>query len=158
MSEESAQPAPLRSHDRRLWMVGNAHIDPVWLWRWTEGYQEVRATFQSAVDRLDEYDEFIFSATSAQFFAWVEEHDPELFATIASRIAEGRFHVFGGWWVECDTNRPCGESLVRQALYGQHYLHEKFGVLAREGGNVDSFGHNAGLPQLLVKSGLGAYV
>ena len=32
-------------------MIGNAHIDPVWLWQWPEGYQEVRATFQSAIDR-----------------------------------------------------------------------------------------------------------
>ena len=30
----------------RLHMVGNAHIDPVWLWQWPEGYQEVRATFR----------------------------------------------------------------------------------------------------------------
>ena len=34
-------------------MIGNAHIDPVWLWQWPEGYQEARATFQSAVDRLE---------------------------------------------------------------------------------------------------------
>ena len=27
-------------------MIGNAHIDPVWLWQWPEGYQEVRATFR----------------------------------------------------------------------------------------------------------------
>ena len=29
-------------------MIGNSHIDPVWLWQWPEGYQEVRATFRSA--------------------------------------------------------------------------------------------------------------
>ena len=34
-------------------MIGNAHIDPVWLWQWPEGYQEVRATFQSAIDRIE---------------------------------------------------------------------------------------------------------
>ena len=28
--------------------IPNAHIDPVWLWQWQEGYQEVRATFRSA--------------------------------------------------------------------------------------------------------------
>ena len=36
---------------RTLHMIGNAHIDPVWLWQWPEGYQEVRATFRSAIDR-----------------------------------------------------------------------------------------------------------
>ena len=29
-------------------MIGNAHLDPVWLWQWQEGDQEAKATFQSA--------------------------------------------------------------------------------------------------------------
>ena len=28
-----------------LHMIGNAHIDPVWLWRWQEGFHEVRGVF-----------------------------------------------------------------------------------------------------------------
>src|SRR5690606_41769309 len=32
-------------------MIGQAHLDPVWLWRWTEGRAEALATSQSAVDR-----------------------------------------------------------------------------------------------------------
>ena len=37
---------------RSLDMVGNAHLDAVWLWPWQEGYAEVRATIRSALDRL----------------------------------------------------------------------------------------------------------
>jgi alpha-mannosidase len=143
---------------RLLHMIGNAHIDPVWLWQWPEGYQEVRATFQSAIDRLDEYPDFVFTCDSSLFFAWVEESDPELFERIRERIAEGRFQVIGGWWVEPDCNIPCGESLVRQALYGQRYLHEKFGITATIGANIDSFGHNASIPQILQRSGCDSYV
>src|SRR5947207_13658373 len=33
-------------------MIGNSHIDPVWPWQWPEGYQEVRATFRSALDPI----------------------------------------------------------------------------------------------------------
>jgi alpha-mannosidase len=36
-------------------MIGNAHIDPVWLWRWQEGVDEALATFRSAADRCEEY-------------------------------------------------------------------------------------------------------
>ncbi|HZN17643.1 MAG TPA: glycoside hydrolase family 38 C-terminal domain-containing protein [Micromonosporaceae bacterium] len=139
-------------------MIGNAHIDPVWLWQWPEGYQEVRATFQSAIDRMDEYPEFIFTCDSVCYLAWVEESDPELFAAIGKRIAEGRWQVVGGWWVEPDCNLPSGESFVRQALYGQRYLHERFGVIATVGANLDPFGHNASLPQLLRKSGMDSYL
>jgi alpha-mannosidase len=143
---------------KRVHMIGNAHIDPVWLWQWPEGYQEVRATFQSAVDRLDEYPDFVFTCDSSLFFAWVEESDPELFARIREKIAEGRFQVVGGWWVEPDCNIPGGESFVRQALYGQRYLRERFGITATTGANLDSFGHNATIPQILAKSGCDSYV
>jgi alpha-mannosidase len=139
-------------------MIGNAHIDPVWLWQWPEGYQEVRATFQSAVDRLDEYPGFVFTCDSSLFFEWVEESDPELFARIRAHVADGRFQIVGGWWVEPDCNLPSGESFVRQALYGQRYLHDTFGVTATVGANIDSFGHNASIPQILAKSGCDAYV
>jgi alpha-mannosidase len=139
-------------------MIGNAHIDPVWLWQWPEGYQEVRATFASAIERMKEYPEFIFTCDSVLYLAWVEEHDPDLFAAIGERIAEGRWQQVGGWWIEPDCNLPAGESFVRQALYAQRYLREKFGVTSTVGCNVDPFGHNASLPQILRKSGMDAYV
>ena len=44
-----------------------------------------------------------------------------------------------------------GESFVRQALYGQRYLRETFGIIATTGANVDSFGHNASIPQILAQ-------
>jgi alpha-mannosidase len=144
--------------ERRLHMIGNAHIDPVWLWQWPEGYQEVRATFQSAIERLEEYPDFVFTCDSALFFAWVEESDPALFEQIRARAAEGRFEVVGGWWVEPDCNIPCGESFVRQALYGQRFLREKLGLTATVGANLDSFGHNAQIPQILARSGCDSYV
>ncbi|HEY4411849.1 MAG TPA: glycoside hydrolase family 38 C-terminal domain-containing protein [Gaiellaceae bacterium] len=143
---------------KRIIMIGNAHIDPVWLWQWTEGYQEVRATFQSAIDRMDEYPDFVFTCDSSLFFEWVAESDPVLHEKIKSRVAEGRFQVIGGWWIEPDCNIPCGESFVRQALYGQRYLRETFGITATTGANLDSFGHNATIPQILAKSGCDSYV
>jgi len=76
-----------------LHIIGNAHIDPVWLWQWQEGFHEVRATFRSALDRLKEYDDFIFVSSSAAYYEWVEKDDPAMFAEIKSRVAEGLPHV-----------------------------------------------------------------
>ena len=143
---------------KTLHMIGNAHIDPVWLWQWQEGFHEVRATFHSALQLIREYDDFVFVSSSAAFYEWIEESDPQMFAEIRQRVAEGRWGIVGGWWIQPDCNIPCGESFVRQGLYGQHYFKEKFGVTARTGYNVDSFGHNAMLPQILHKSRLDSYV
>jgi alpha-mannosidase len=139
-------------------MVGNAHIDPVWLWQWQEGLQEVRATFSSALDRIEEYDDFVFTADSVAYLEWVERVDPDLFARIARRVKEDRFVVVGGWWIEPDCNLPHGESFVRQALYAQRFLRDRFGQTATVGCNVDPFGHAATLPQLLSKAGVKSYI
>ena len=144
--------------ERTLHMIGNAHIDPVWLWQWQEGFHEVKASFRSALDRMKEYPNFIFVASSAAFYEWIEQSDPAMFAEIQQRVAEGRWGIVGGWWVEPDCNIPAGESFVRHGLYGQRYFKEKFGITARTGFNVDSFGHAGTLPQILKKSGLDYYV
>jgi alpha-mannosidase len=143
---------------RKLHMIGNAHIDPVWLWQWQEGFHEVKASFRSALDRMKEYPDFIFVASSAAFYEWVEGSDPAMFAEMQQRVNEGRWGIAGGWWVEPDCNIPSGESFVRHGLYGQRYFKEKFGVIARTGFNVDSFGHAGTLPQILKKSGIDYYV
>lgn len=143
---------------KKLHMIGNAHLDPVWLWRWTEGFQETKATFRSALDRLSESEDFIFTQSSAANYEWVERSDPAMFNEIRARVQEGRWHIVGGFWTQPDCNIPSGESFVRQALYGQRYFMEKFGVTASVGYNVDSFGHAGTLPQILKKSGLHYYV
>ncbi len=141
-----------------VYLIGNAHLDPVWLWQWQEGFQEVKATFRSALDRMEEYDDFIFTGSSAAYYEWIEENDPKMFEEIRNRVREGRWHIAGGWWIQPDCNIPGGESFVRQGLYGQRYFQEKFGVTATVGYNVDSFGHNGMLPQILKKSGMNAYI
>lgn len=143
---------------KKMYMIGNAHIDPVWLWNWQEGFQEIKATFRSALDRMKEFDDFVFTCSAASYYQWVEENDPEMFEEIRTRVAEGRWVLAGGWWIQPDCNAGCGESYVRQGLYGQRYFLEKFGKLATFGYNVDSFGHNGMLPQILKKSGMDSYV
>ena len=143
---------------KRLHMIGHAHIDPVWMWQWQEGFQEVKATFRSALDRMQEFPDFTFTCSSAAQYEWVEKNDPEMFAEIRQRVAEGRWEVVGGWWVEPDCNQPSGEAFVRQGLYGQRYFQEKLGVTARVGFCPDSFGHTGMLPQILKKSGMDYYV
>ena len=143
---------------KKLHMIGHAHIDPVWLWRWQEGFQEVKATFRSALDRMNEYPDFNFLSSSAIFYEWVEKSDPAMFEEIKQRVVEGRWEIVGGWIVEPDCNIPNGESFVRQALYGQRYFKEKFGKIATTGFNPDSFGHAGTLPQILNKSGMANYI
>ncbi|HXW79141.1 MAG TPA: hypothetical protein VEJ84_06560 [Acidimicrobiales bacterium] len=152
-------PTPTRSAGERvLYMIGNAHIDPVWLWQWQEGLHQVRATFSAALELMEQYDDFVFTCDSVAYLEWVERVDPDLFQRVTQRVGQGRFVVVGGWWIEPDCNLPNGESFVRQALYGQRFLRDHFRQPATVGCNVDPFGHAATLPQLLSKAGISSYV
>ncbi|MBR5152897.1 MAG: alpha-mannosidase [Clostridia bacterium] len=141
-----------------IYLIGNAHIDPVWLWRWQEGFVEIKATFRSVLDRMKEFDDFKFTCACASYYEWIEKNEPAMFEEIKQRIQEGRWQVVGGWYLQPDCNIPCGESFARHALISQRYFKEKFGVTATVGYNVDSFGHNGNLPQILQNGGLSKYV
>lgn len=146
------------SNERKVHLIGNAHLDPIWLWRWQEGCGEVLQTFRSALDRLNEYPDFVFTCSSASYYKWVEEIAPDMFEEIRERVKEGRWVPVNGWWVQPDCNIPSAESFARQALYSQLYYNEKFGMICKTAYNVDSFGHSGMLPQLIKNGGMNAYV
>jgi len=141
-----------------FYMVGNAHLDPVWQWRWQEGSAEAKATVRSALDRMNEDPEFVFVCSSMSVYRWIKEFAPEMFEEVRKRVKEGRFKVTGGMYVQPDCNNPSGEGFARQLLYSQRWFHENLGVTADTGYNVDSFGHNLSLPQILRRAGLKNYI
>ena len=151
-------PWPADAPQFRFHMIGQAHIDPVWLWPWSEGVAVVHSTFRSALDRMNETPDFCFTASSAQFYFWVAENDPKMLAEIRKRVQEGRWNVVGGWWVEPDVNIPSGESMVRQGLYGQLTFQRLLGHRATVAFNPDSFGHTGTLPQIIKLQGMEDYV
>ncbi len=141
-----------------LFLVCNAHLDPVWLWEWEEGMGEALATFRTAARFCEEQEGFVFCHNEALLYEWVEEHEPDLFARLRELVAAGRWHVMGGWYLQPDCNLPSGESLVRQIVVGKRYFREKFGVEPRVAVNLDPFGHSRGLVQILARSGYQGYL
>jgi len=141
----------------KLYMVGNTHFDPVWLWKWDEAMSSIRATFRSALERMKEDENFVYSFATPPVFEWIKNTDPEMFEEIRQRVAEGRWELAEGWWVQPDCYSAGGESYVRHALYGQKYLKENFGFYSNCVFNIDSFGHSPALPQILKKSHIDYY-
>jgi alpha-mannosidase len=138
--------------------TGNSHIDAAWLWPKTETVDVVKRTFTSALQLMNEYPDYTFTQSAAQYTEWMADKYPDLNAQIAQRVKEGRWEIVGGMWVEPDLNIPDGESLVRQLLVGQRYFQKVYGVTARIGWNPDSFGYNWQLPQIYKRSGLDYFV
>ena len=98
-------------------LICNAHLDPVWQWRWEEGASEALATFRNAVDILDEHRDLVFCHNEAVLYQWAEELDPALFDAIFRHVRAGRWAVAGGWFIQPDLNLPIIESRVRFGMW-----------------------------------------
>lgn len=143
---------------KRIHMVCNAHLDPVWQWEWEEGAAETLSTFRVAARLCERFDGFIFNHNEALLYRWIEEYEPALFEKIRSLVRAGKWHIMGGWHLQPDCNMPSGEGFVRQILSGRAYFREKFGVEPTTAINFDPFGHTRGLVQILKKSGFDSYL
>lgn len=148
----------MTSVNKTIHLIGHAHIDPVWLWKWTEGYTEVRSTFQSVVNLMKEFPELKFTASSSCFYEWIKTSEPELLKEILKRVEEKRWEITGAFYVEPDCNLPSGESFVRHGLYSQRFFQKIFGKKPEIAFAPDSFGHAGTLPQILNKLGIKYYV
>ena len=142
---------------KKIHLVCNSHLDPVWMWDWEEGLGEAISTFHQAELFCREFD-FIFNHNEALLYQFIEKHDPELFDRIKKQVEAGAWHIMGGWYLQPDCNLPSGEAFVRQIGLGRKYFADKFGVRPTTAINFDSFGHSVGLVQILKKCGYDSYL
>lgn len=137
----------------RISAVGHSHIDSAWLWPVRETIRKVARTSSSMVEMLRYDEDFLYGMSSAQQYAWLKEHRPEVYDRVKEAVASGRFLPLGGMWVESDTVMPSGESMVRQFHYGQKFFREEFGITCAGVWLPDSFGYSPALPQLMKRAG-----
>lgn len=142
----------------KLHLICNAHLDPVWQWRWEEGCGEALSTFGTAVDILNEHPALIFNHNESVLYEWVLDHDPSLFKEIKKLVRKGRWHIAGGWYLQPDVNLPGIESVIRHIAVGRQFFRKHFNVQPRVAYNFDSFGHGGGLPQVLKQAGYEMYI
>ena len=106
---------------KKLHLICNSHIDPVWMWDWEEGLGTAISTFYQAAEFCDEYD-YIFCHNESILYEFIQEHDPVLFERIKKLVEEGKWHIMGGWYLQPDCNMPSGEAFVRQIKLGREYF------------------------------------
>ena len=146
LSDVLAAPASASAH--RVSAAGHAHIDSAWLWPVRETIRKCARTFANVLALAEEHDDLRFACSSAQQYAWMQEHYPDLFERIKESVAAGHFVPVGGMWVESDTNLPGGEAMVRQLVHGTRFFREELGAETDEVWLPDSFGYTGSLPQI----------
>ena len=142
---------------KKLYVICNSHMDPIWVWRLREGRSTWANTCRVAVAMLKEYPFLKFTRSSSACYEWIEQNDPILFRQIAKLVEAGRWEVTGGWVEQSDTIITPAEALLLQAVHAKEYFRSKFGVEVKTAYSVDSFGQTAGLPAILDASGFTNY-
>ena len=142
---------------KKLFLVCNAHLDPVWLWQREEGMAEAMATFRIAADFCEKYDSFVFNHNESVLYEWVMENEPELFHRIKDLVKKGKWRIMSGWYLQPDVLMPSGESIIRQIRVGNEFFKEHFGEIPKTAIGFDAFGHSRGLVQILKKCGYDNY-
>jgi len=158
LREEWSQRWGDRIRQRRIHLLGHAHLDLAWLWPVAETWAAAERTFRSVLALQRDFPELIFAHSSPVLYHWLEQNRPDLFQEIYAALQRGQWETIAGMWVEPDTILPNGESLVRQVFYGQHYIQDRLGQCNRVAWLPDSFGFSHQLPQILKQGGIDWFI
>lgn len=138
----------------RFHLIGNSHLDPVWLWDWREGLNEGIITCRTILRLMDEFPELTYIRGETSLYRHIQEHDRPTFNRIRELIDTGRWDVVGGTFCQPDTNLPATEVLNRHFTSGINYMQRELGVRPRVAWAADSFGHSFGWPEIYAAAGM----
>lgn len=130
-------------------VFGQSHLDLAWLWPVEETVRKTARTYSNQLALMEEYPEYRFLLCEPPILECLREFYPDVYRRVKER-AEG-FFPEGAMWVECDTNIPSGESLIRQFVRGKRYFRKEFGADSVMAWMPDTFGFSAALPQIMKK-------
>ena len=134
-----------------MWLMGQSHIDLAWMWPEEETWHKVARTYSNQLALMEEYPEYRFLLCEPKLLDMLRSQHPELWARVKAAFDKGQIDPEGAFYIECDTNLPSGESLIRQLIRGKRWFREHFGVDSQVAFQPDTFGYSAVLPQILSK-------
>lgn len=137
-----------------LAVVGNSHLDLVWLWPERITREKNIHTCSTILRLMERYPTMKFTMSQPWLLDALKEESPELYRQIHKRIDEGRWELTGGMYVEADTLLPCGEGLVRSFTLGQELFMRETGKLSEILWLPDTFGYSQCMPQIARAAGI----
>ena len=142
----------------KIYAIGHCHIDTAWLWTYGETRRKTARSWASQIELMARYPDFKFVCSQTVQLEWLKLDYPDLFKKLQEYAKRGQFIPVGGTYVEQDGNMPCGESMIRQFLYGQAFLKQNFGACTRVFWLPDTFGYAGQLPQIMKHCGIDYFV
>ncbi|HKY23377.1 MAG TPA: glycoside hydrolase family 38 C-terminal domain-containing protein [Vicinamibacterales bacterium] len=140
-----------------LHLVPHQHNEVAWLEREDISLALGADFIRRAIVETTEDSRFRFVVSQKPVLEAFRQQYPDLVPVLRELLDQGVAEMNGGFLVESDLNLLGGESLLRQALYGQEYLESVWGHRSAVMWNADAFGHPPQMPQIAIKSGMRYY-
>jgi alpha-mannosidase len=138
---------------RKVWILPHTHYDAEVFMVEKDTLEIGYANLIGVLELLKSNPPFRFALDQTCYIEPFLKTYPEEKASLQQMIAEGRLEIVGGMHSMPDENIPCGESYIRNVLWGKHYCEKALNVDVRGGWPIDTFGHHQQIPQLMVKCG-----
>ncbi len=160
-----------------LHIIPQAHIDLSWWWRYDPEtiHIIVKHTLETAFANMEKFPDYTFTFLQVPAIEPLEQLYPDLFYKLRYYVhhkkaiglsipnpgasgANGRLAIGSGLWCEADGSLPCGESLVRQCIYGKRWFKHHFDIDVKTAWFADAWTHPWTYPQILTKCGIESYM
>src|SRR6266852_5265581 len=106
-----------------LYVVGYAHLDTQWRWEYPRTIGEfLPKTMHDNFPLFEKYPHYIFNFSGANRYRMMQQYYPADYEILKKYVQAGRWFPAGSAMEESDVNSPSAESIIRQILYGTHYL------------------------------------
>jgi alpha-mannosidase len=110
-----------------------------------------------ALSLLERYPQYRYVLDQMAYVRPFLERYPNEVPMFKKMLDEHRLEIAGGTVVMEDENVPSGESIARQFLISKSYFRDRLGYEVKTGWGLDTFGHNAQMPQILKLAGMNSY-
>lgn len=138
---------------RKVWILSHTHYDAEVFMVEKDTLEIGYANLIGAFQLLRSNPSFRFALDQTCYIEPFLKTYPEEKAFLEQMIVEGRLEIVGGMHSMPDENIPCGESYIRNVLYGKRYCERELNADVTCGWPIDTFGHHPQIPQLMVKCG-----
>jgi alpha-mannosidase len=153
----SSVPSAKAEPQETVYIVPHTHWEGA-VFKTREEYLEIGLPhILKALYLLKKYPEYRFVLDQMCYVRPFIERYPAEVASFRQFLSEGRLQIAGGTDTMHDNNIPSGESIVRQYLLSKSYFRNVLSYDVTTGWGLDTFGHNAQMPQILKLAGMKSY-
>jgi hypothetical protein len=154
--EREAKTVPLPA---RVFIVPNFHPASCgWLANWSAERNYCANSYLNHLDRVRDDSNYNFAMSECNNMIAIGNFQPERFAELKKRVAEGRVELVNAFFLEPTINLSGGEALAQMGIQGLRWQQQVMGARPRFCWAIDVCGMHAQMPQLCEQLGLEALV